>query len=525
MSTLSAELTKLALLGSERTAVRLPAASGAAGELLARLDGLEAEPRLLAAAAITGVCERAGRQPLPAPAAPAPACPDEVLAPCPETVTAAFLGMVRGHRAEVLPEALELLARGRYVLPPIVLPELLDLGQSKRELRDCLRPVLGRRGEWLAAQNPDWAYVTASAAPRHEVDWQTAAREERLAWLRHLREIDPARARELLSATWDQEPPEDRAAFLEHFQTGVNRADEPLLERALDDRRKEVRRVAIDLLAGLADSALSQRQSARALALLRYTPAVKPSLLRLSLGSPAKLEVVLPEACDKAMQRDGIEPKPRPVAGLGALGEKAWWLLQVVAATPPAHWRQTWDADPAALLAAAAASEWKDALFHGWAQAAIRHRDAGWVEAFATHQDWVIGKLEVAAGLFALLPEARREEQALALLGNGRDLSHDHAIWALLDALPTPLSLPLSEALVAALARARKETWWVGQVLRGLALKLAPDAADALAAWAAAGNGAGGPAPPALEEAAAIVHFRRALRHDLAAAPMPDTVR
>ena len=93
--------------------------------------------------------------------------------------------------------------------------------------------------------------------------------------------------------------------------------DETFLEAALDDRRKEVRGAAADLLARLPESALRRRALERALPLLKF----KSNKLRRKT-----IEVTLPEACDKAMQRDGVEPKP----GFRGVGEKAWWLQQML---------------------------------------------------------------------------------------------------------------------------------------------------------------------------------------------------
>ena len=39
-------------------------------------------------------------------------------------------------------------------------PELLALGKSNNHLRKDILPVLGKRGIWLAAQNPEWTYVS-----------------------------------------------------------------------------------------------------------------------------------------------------------------------------------------------------------------------------------------------------------------------------------------------------------------------------------------------------------------------------
>jgi hypothetical protein len=141
----------------------------------------------------------------------------------------------------------------------------------------------------------------------------------------------------------------------------LNMDDEPLLESALDDRSKEVRRAAAELLTGLPESRRAQRMLARALPLLAWIPAEKPRMLGLRQGQPARLEIALPDACDQPMIRDGIEPKPP--ADRQDLGQKAWWLFQILRTVPPAIWSRRFNIAPAELIEAAARGEWH-ALLH-----------------------------------------------------------------------------------------------------------------------------------------------------------------
>src|SRR5262249_42032067 len=154
-------------------------------------------------------------------------------------------------------------------------------------------PVLGARGRWLAAQNPNWNYT---AVDFDEALWGTGVRDQRLALLANLRRRDAARARDLLTATWEQESPKDRAHFLAALENGLSLEDEAFLESCLDDRRKEVRRAAADLLGRLPESALCQRMLERGRPLLTF---------KLNRLKRKVIEVTLPESCDKTMQRDG----------------------------------------------------------------------------------------------------------------------------------------------------------------------------------------------------------------------------
>ena len=66
--------------------------------------------------------------------------------------------------------------------------------------------------------------------------------------------------------------------------------------------------------------------------------------VRQPIGSA--LAVTPPEECDAAMKRDGIDPKPP-----AGIGERAWWLDQIVSAAPLDTWSAL-DGSPADLVAA-----------------------------------------------------------------------------------------------------------------------------------------------------------------------------
>jgi hypothetical protein len=99
--------------------------------------------------------------------------------------------------------------------------------------------VLGERGSWLAAQEPRWAWAAPLPADDvgREQAWATGERAQRRRLFALLRREQPARARQLLEQGWSEEEPEDRAWLLDALGEGLSPEDEPLLERALDDRR------------------------------------------------------------------------------------------------------------------------------------------------------------------------------------------------------------------------------------------------------------------------------------------------
>jgi len=320
---------------------------------------LEAEATLWRSLGALDLWERSGFLPPAGAAAQTPdtAAPEHLRA-CPPRAEALFAMLLRGaHPVGLQSEWLRLLQRHGGHLPARLLPRMFDVATRQPALRAQLLPVIGDRGQWLARLHADWTWA-AAPADEGKAAWDTGTPEQRLAALRAWRARDPQAARDALAAAWTSETPEQRVALLPALSVNLGLADEAFLEAALDDRRKEVRSAAQRLLASLPGSALGQRMLARLLPLLRVE---KPWL------GKARLDLILPEACDAAMRRDGIGASAHP-----AIGEKAGWVVDMLAAIDARTWLRQFESTPHACLAMADASEFRAALIRGWALAALR---------------------------------------------------------------------------------------------------------------------------------------------------------
>jgi hypothetical protein len=404
LDTLWDDTVATALLGVERRALAAhdheAGSDDRLGRLLAGIRRAEPARALLDAAAAIALYRRVGRLPAMASEPLPPACAADDVPACSPRAAWHLKRILGGEHRQVLEEWLTVLARSGRRVAEECLVDLLEYGRGSRGLQPLIARVLGNRGHWLAATNREWILVGEETAD--ESVWETGTHAERLALLRRLRADSPERARALIESTWSQSPPEQRQSFLSALVDGLSMADEPLLEAALDDRRAEVRRAAAEVLVKLPESRLVARMKARLFALLKLTGGRQPAF-----------EAVLPDRCDKAMVRDGLESKASPSAQ--GMGQKGWWLCQMVAAVPPATWCETFAADPAALIAAADRSEWKQALWLGWARAVMHGRDAAWAEAILAgprpRED-----VAQAAALLPLLASERREAIVLSYL-------------------------------------------------------------------------------------------------------------
>jgi hypothetical protein len=372
------EMVKTALLGTERQAPPLQSGDTLLQPLLSQFNAEDRERALLGVAGALTLARRAGYLPAPVTELQATTAEATDLPICREEAANDLPALMDGEYESLLSEWLELVAAQGQRVPERWLPALLDKGARNKELRSHISPVLGNRGRWLATQNPAWQYGlqrtlfeadgTEIPADLTDAVWETGFKEERISYLAALRRTDPAQARAKLAAVWAQEGYEERAAFLKTFEAGLTMDDEPFLEAALDDKRKEVRTVAQELLKTLPESRFCQRMIDRARPLLSLTG-------NKLLGN--KIEVTLPDAHDKAMARDGIEQKP---PAYPKIGERAFWFSQILAATPLSFWTTHLDRTPEQLIKMAAAhKEWRDTLLNGWTHA---------LECPAGRQEW-----------------------------------------------------------------------------------------------------------------------------------------
>ncbi len=463
------DLARIALAGTTKAAGDPPPGGTPLDELFGGQTGLERERALLLRAAAEATYQLAGHVPVPGVPLPESA-PSENLKPCSPEIARLIGDMLAGRNAELLPEAFRLLAEARLRLPPTLLPLALRLGA--RDTRAALRPVLGERGRWLSRSNPEWSWATdedvmigGEVPPDAESIWQEGTHSQRLAILRRVRAEDPAMARAWITGAWREEKADFRNDMLEVLEQDFSRDDEPLVERALDDRAPTVRARAAALLARVPGTALTTRVRQRAEQLLRYTPPAPTGrfqgLVRsvLSGSKPqGTLAAVLPEGLDKDTIRDGIVAKPPQ-----GLGERSWWLTQMLALVPPTHWSERWGASPSELIAAALTEDAGLTMIEGWSRAAVLHRSADW--ASALWQAWNKAKpddryypavrTEMLGALVAVLPPHEARDLALEMLRHTSVVAHD---WiGVLRALPTPWDITFANAYLDAAHKRQHE--------------------------------------------------------------------
>ncbi|TYB42759.1 DUF5691 domain-containing protein [Actinomadura chibensis] len=531
------ELVTVALLGTERRDP--PVLPQAPGEPSGETSGETSDKagRLLDAAALLTVRRRAGLVPAGAAPEPIALAPEEEAPVVPGPAAARLRRILAGEQIRVLPEWLDAAASRGFRVPAQSLPDLLERGRTDRMLRPPIARAAGRRGVWLALQNTDWAYLVGAGddpGGGPEV-WETGTRNRRVAYLTMLRGSDPARARDLLRGTWTAEPAPDRAAFLATFAHGLSLDDEEFLEAALEDRGKDVRQIASDLLARVPGSAYGERMAARARACL--VPERRSARGRRQTW----IRVEPPRSHDEDMARDGVPFHPSgsfaPRGGGRPVGTRAAWLREILARTPLATWTDLFGLPPMEIVClplgggaggsaaeSAPQNDWaSDArdVHIGWARAALAQRDADWARALLKG-GVMVDEPEALADLLSVLPEGERDAAAADLI---RWVEGQPDLLRVLEHVPGPWTGPLAAAVLAALATAaerptRRDEHLVTQLCRLADLRLAPSAADRLDDLAAPPDTApdaapGAAVPRAVPELIATLRFRAEMLKEL----------
>jgi hypothetical protein len=417
------------------------AVTGPVAELIPS-DGSR-EWRSLLAAGAWGVWRRAGRAVEQAPEAPEAAPPDDLPACSPAAALVLETMLRSAAMRTLLPAALRRLARASQRVPHALLPALLSAGHEPL--------ALGPRAVWLASQNPAWARAEPTG------DFATGRLSERVAALRRAREADPSGGLALLESVWAEERHDVRQKLLAGLAVGLSTADEPFLERALDDRAAGVRRRAQTLLASLPDGALSARMCARATPLLTW--------------SGGRLNVELPGgALDDASARDGVVLDARM-----GLGPRAWWVAQLLGGVPPQHWEHLWGTSADAILAGVDTEDAAAAV--GLLLACVRFDAEGWF-----HPLWAWWRTDrgtnASAAAIDMLVQAM-PAPVLAELAEGLLAESDASVLtAMLGRLPAPWPESLSRRLLFQL-KGPADAAHLGPVLGALARSMPDDVLSA----------------------------------------------
>lgn len=286
---------------------------------------------------------------------------------CGDDATQDLKRMLSGRYVQALSEFVTLAVQQNILLPPEMLPALLEKAERDVHFAEIIRPALGPRGEWLARQNPRWSPLIAESS----ADWFTATFSERKRLFAATRARNSLLALAWLEKTWPKEKAEHKIQFLDLMQIRPTLADEDLLEKAFSDKNRDVRRAAVQVLAILPESRIfSEAKIFFKERLAGALPAENKT------ETEARLKKFLPDLAEEN------------IAGWVALLTKeelndwrAALLRLFVRLLPPAELTNATGLDQEKLVASLDDTKGAAALL----DAAVRHNDGSWAEAILGH--------------------------------------------------------------------------------------------------------------------------------------------
>ncbi len=458
------DLVKTAVVGTQRQQLKIVKQDNQLDEVLSRLDINDKEGSLLKAAGVISLYQKAGKLTAIDNKKNDETCDLDDLPFCSQDSEQHLGMMLSGEYSAFLPEWLTLLAEAKKVVSPKYLPELLTKGIIQHHWRIYILPVLGKRGIWLAAQNPDWNYVSGENTDKI---WKSGSLEARIKLLKELRQSEPEKGRKQLQNIWSKERAPERASLLEVLEVGLSVDDEPFLEDALNDRSKQVRDVAARSLAQIPESKLVQRMIER----------VRPLLNLDSNG----IEVILPKNCTLEMTQDGIDESKY----IPSLGEKASLLLQMLAFVPPSIWSNDWKKTPDELIKIVKNSKWENLFLEAWATATVRSKDIVWAEALLKSSVSLyqkINRIDLIINLLAILPCSQVENLILNVLQESSNIPPFNSAspaFPLLINTPHIWNEEISRAIISSIKSCiennnQVNNWQFDSALKHFSRKIAP---------------------------------------------------
>ncbi len=358
------DIVKVALIGSERG--QLSEGTKIQLQKLGIDTNSDSAEIVLKASVLWSKMKHAGYQPVKNTSVLFDPAPKETQTICSLKSVKHLMQILSGSYKDALPEFLQLLAEKGQRLPEEVLPDVLEMAKNKQKQWDLLRDIIGERGEWLVSQNPEWQYIILDTDLQN---WETGTKQERLALLRYWRKKAPEQALGLLQNTWKYENINDKLDFLKILQINLSINDELFLEKSLDAKRKEERKLAAKLLSKLPDSQL----------ILRMYNRIAPLLTIQN----KKLQIILPNEINQVTQRDGIDIQSQWIRG----GVKASRLGQMLAVIPPPLLVDHFNEPPKKILELYWQSDWRELLFQATLEATAIHNNELWTDAIFTF--WV----------------------------------------------------------------------------------------------------------------------------------------
>lgn len=356
-------LSKLALLGTERGQLPLTVQEALSKVGIQMAQAPEAV--LLEGAALYHQLRRAGF-PLQKGEAVSPIGNKTDRPAMPPRAARQLEHIIRGSFRPALPEAMRLIQKASYAIPPEYLPALLYKSAKQEAFWYTLRPVIAPVDFELLQVNPDWAPL---AERQPEANSTSPKGQERLQTLRYLRFEQPEKTHHYLSGFWEELVPVQKKELLNLLKTGLGPEDQPFLEDRLSDSRKEVRQTAAQLLLQIPDTPLQDTL-------------FKTAASWFSIQKDGRLNLHTPKNPISEFKNLGLYSSKKHKYPGGVQAGRAYDILSKV---PPKRWEAHFGKPTLDTLRLFARGNQHSLLTDSVANAALLHHDHRWMEALLRH--------------------------------------------------------------------------------------------------------------------------------------------
>jgi len=266
--------------------------------------------------------------------------------------------------------------RKQQIIIPEILAAVLGIGTQYKNLQVLIASCCGKRGEWLSRFNEAWNF---SSTQTGEELWQTGTPEQRKIVFKETRKINPAKAREWLQKTWQQEDANTKTGFLELMPENISEEDIPFLESLSAEKSKKVKEEAIALLKQIPGSAIVKQYQE----LLQQSVTIKKEKALLGMVSKKSLLFKLPGSFDETIFKTGIEK----LSSSKEISDEEFIIYQLIQSTPPSFWVKQLDSEPETIIDLFQKDKIGKKMIPAFVIAITRFNDTDWALHFMQHSE------------------------------------------------------------------------------------------------------------------------------------------
>jgi hypothetical protein len=297
------------------------------------------------------------------------------------------------------------------IINPELIPLLLHIGTQQKKLQNLIVACCGKRGEWLTRFNLEWNFSTATT---DEELWQTGSSEQRKMVLEHIRQFDPAMARNWVMQTWPQEDASTKIEFLLILGNNIGSADIEFLESLSKEKSKKLKEIALWLLKQIPDSPIVQQYQR----VLQQAVTLKTKKSALGMVSHKELAVQLPADVDENIFKTGIDK----LSNKKEYTDDEFIVLQLMQSVPPSFWETHLQTAPDAIIRSWQKDDTGKKLIPALVQAVVVYKDQRWATAFM--QNSQVFYIDI----IPLLPVTEQDFYSLKFIDQFADNIIEHAI-------------------------------------------------------------------------------------------------